>query len=806
MIIYMLSHEKTIEEIREDWRRSSKKSYDANKIKAARKRIMLNIDDGKCVQEKTLNDPKYKWTEQEKAMMRKCLQLRRENYYINSDQIKVIVDNRYRKSYPKNHLRLYEEGLKHKYGEIQNEITKVTELLNDDNTDATKKYLKKELNKLNKLLGKPTNVLDNIVNRDEPIPFGENRMNVNTQLSPETMNVNVNNVIRTPNSNVIMNNVNVDSENLYSKEDFKRTIYFLIDYDFILVNKPEHAKRKERLESSRVIESVMKTLNSNGNVKYDYLKTNNIYDFYTQSVQYVKYFSENIPNKTKFLYMLYQVYNFGRKNKFKEWKEKENRIQTKYGRFPKILNNFCCSNENKKKHEKYWKPYIELHDKIKTERQKRLAYRKKYEPYYNWKDLQIILDKMERDIPKTDNGELDYTKMEIMDLQKLIIMYIYLKENVLRDNLVHLKIKRNYESGENSNYIYKLLTGEYVIVLNYYKNQNDHGEQIINISKKVSKLINLLIDKRNTKDINYEYLFVQNNGDMYKNGLSQVIQSITKQQTGFIIGINDIRASVATYYKNLPESFEDYLNNKNEKNFTISWVPISMINTYEEIHDEVKKTENGKEFRIFTKTDLAKQMSHKLETHINTYERDSKIKYSIWRSEINKSFLGKKITIETSYQGKWKYLNGTVKQRSLTIGTSETPLSPNDDIYSILFDKKNIKTNSLKLNELFKRSFQIRTALFHPENDKVYKVQFKEKKEYLDGEFNYQKFVELKSKEPRVSTYSFVIFVYENGKVNYNMVTMKKLEDILFYDKLPIIDIEENDDIEYENITEPNSQ
>ena len=661
------------------------------------------------------------------------------------------------------------------------------------------------MNKLNKLLGKPTNVLDNVVNRDEPIPFGENRMNVNTPLSPETMNVNVNNAIRTPNSNVIMNNVNVDSENLYSKEDFKRTIYFLIDYDFILVNKPEQAKKKERLESSRVIESVMKILNSNENEKYDYLKTNNIYDFYTQSVQYVKYFSENIPNKTKFLYMLYQVYNFGRKNKFKEWKEKENQIQTKYGRFPKILNNFCCSNENKKKHEKYWKPYIELHDKIKTERQKRLAYRKKYEPYYNWKDLQIILDKMERDIPKTDNGELDYTKMEIMDLQKLIIMYIYLKENVLRDNLVHLKIKRNYESGENSNYIYKLLTGEYVIILNYYKNQNDHGEQIINISKKVSKLIDLLIDKRTTKDINYEYLFVQNNGDMYKNGLSQVIQSITKQQTGFIIGINDIRASVATYYKNLPQSFEDYLNNKNEKSFTLSWVPMTMINTYEEIPDEVKKTENGKEFRIFTKTDLAKQMSHKLETHINTYERDSKIKYSIWRSEINKSFLGKKITIETSYQGKWKYLNGIVKQSS-TIRTSETPLSPNDDIYSILFDKKNIKTNSLKLNELFKRSFQIRTALFHPENDKVYKVQFKEKKEYLDGELNNLKFIELKNKEPRVSTYSFVIFVYENGKVNYNMFKMKKLEDILFYDKLPIIDIEENDDIEYENITEPNSQ
>ena len=801
----MLSHEKTIEEIREEWRRSSKKSYDANKIKAARKRIMLNIDDGKCVQEKTLNDPKYKWTEHEKAMLRKCLQLRRENYYINPDQIKVIVDNRYRKSYPKNHLRLYEEGLKHKYGEIQNEINKVTELLNDDNTDATKKYLKKELNKLNKLLGKPTNVLDNVLNRDEPIPFGENRMNVNTQLSPETMNVNVNNAIRTPNSNVIMNNVNI--ENFYSKEAFKHSIYFLIDYDFILVNKPEHAKRKERLESSRVIESVMKTLNSNENVKYIDLKTNNIYDFYTQSVQYVKYFSENIPNKTKFLYMLYQVYNFGRKNKFKEWKEKENRIQIKYGRFPKILNNFCCSNENKKKHESYWKPYIELHDKIKTERQKRLAYRKKYEPYYNWKDLQIILDKMEIELLKNDNDELDYTKMEIMDLQKLIIMYIYLKENVLRDNLVQLKIKRNYQSGENSNYIYKLLTGEYVIVLNYYKNQNDHGEQIINISKKVSNLIDLLIEKRNAKDINYEYLFVQNNGDMYKNGLSQVIQSITKQQTGFVIGINDIRASVATYYKNLPQSFEDYLNNKNEKSFTISWVPISMINTYQDIPEEVKKTENGKEFRIFTKTDLAKQMSHKLETHINTYERDSKIKYSIWRSEINKSFLGKMITVETSYQGKWKYLNGTVKQSSSIIRTTETPLSPNDNIYSILFDKRNIKTNSLKLNALFKRSFQIRTALFHPENDKVYKVQFKEKKDYyLDGEFNYQKFVELKSKEPRLNTYSFVIFLYENGKVNYNMFTMKKLEDLLFYDKLPIIDIEENDDIEYENITEPNSQ
>ena len=810
----MVTHEKTIEQIREGWRISSKKSYDANKIKAARKRIMLHIDDGKCVQEKTLNNPKYKWTEQEKDMMRKCLQLRRENYYINPDKIKVIVDDRFRKSYPKNHLRLYEEGLKNKYSELQNEINKVTELLAEENSDATKKYLKKELNKLNKLLGKPTNVLEDVVNRNEPIPFGEDRVNV-----VNTMNVNVpdnvhipENVAKSSNPNVMVENVmveNVNTELFYSKDAFKRTINFLIDFDFILVNKPDDAKTKERLESSRVIDSVLKTLNSNENDKYNYLKTNNIYDFYTKSFQYVKYFSEKIPNKTKFLYMLYQVYNFGRNDKFKEWKEKETSLKLKYGKFPKILINFCCSNENKKKHESYWKPYVELHDKLKTERRNRLEYRKKNEPYYNWKDLQKILDKMEETIPKKNKNDLDYSKMNIMDLQNLIIMYIYLKENVLRDNLVQLNILRNYQFGENTNYIYKLITGEYVIVLNYYKNQNDHGEQKINISQKVSNLIDLLMSKRNGKQIAYKYLFVQKNGNTYKQGLSGVIKSITKKQTGFGIGINDIRASVATHYKNLPESFEDYINKKHEKNFTISWVPISMINIFEEIPEEVKKIENGKEFRIFTKKDLAKQMSHKLETHIHTYERESKVKYSIWKTDINRSFLGKNITIETSYEGKWKYVNGIVKHNSNIKRSEQTPFSPNDNIYKILINNnRSKKISSINLNEMFRRSFQIRTALFHPESNAIYKVQYKENNslDIFDGELNNLKFIELKTKEQGLNSYSFVIFIYENGEVNYNTFTMKKLEDLLFYEKLPIIDIEEIDDIEYESITEPNSQ
>tara|TARA_Y100000994_G_scaffold221462_1_gene201138 strand:+ start:226 stop:639 length:414 start_codon:yes stop_codon:yes gene_type:complete len=73
----------------------ARKSYNNNRIKVYRRRILNGIAKGHCVLEKTLNDQKYKWSDAEKAMLRRCIDIRRERYVIAPENINFIRDKRH---------------------------------------------------------------------------------------------------------------------------------------------------------------------------------------------------------------------------------------------------------------------------------------------------------------------------------------------------------------------------------------------------------------------------------------------------------------------------------------------------------------------------------------------------------------------------------------------------------------------------------------------------------------------------------------------------------------------------------------
>ena len=85
----------------------SKESYHRNKIKVAKQRILNAIDKGKCVHKKTLYNPKYNWNSAEQAMMKKCLENRKNRYLIDPKDITFVRDKRYRKLYPSDNHKEY---------------------------------------------------------------------------------------------------------------------------------------------------------------------------------------------------------------------------------------------------------------------------------------------------------------------------------------------------------------------------------------------------------------------------------------------------------------------------------------------------------------------------------------------------------------------------------------------------------------------------------------------------------------------------------------------------------------------------
>jgi hypothetical protein len=82
-------------------RRESMKAYrETNKFTRLKRQILNRIDDGGCVQERTLDNKNYAWTDAEKNMLIKCRENRKDRYVIDPIYINKVIDKRYRRPYP----------------------------------------------------------------------------------------------------------------------------------------------------------------------------------------------------------------------------------------------------------------------------------------------------------------------------------------------------------------------------------------------------------------------------------------------------------------------------------------------------------------------------------------------------------------------------------------------------------------------------------------------------------------------------------------------------------------------------------
>jgi hypothetical protein len=81
---------------------ASKRSYQRNKTKVARQRILNRVARSRCVHQRTLDDPddKYQWNDKEREMLMACLQKRRDRYVTSSNDYMRVKDRRYIDPYP----------------------------------------------------------------------------------------------------------------------------------------------------------------------------------------------------------------------------------------------------------------------------------------------------------------------------------------------------------------------------------------------------------------------------------------------------------------------------------------------------------------------------------------------------------------------------------------------------------------------------------------------------------------------------------------------------------------------------------
>jgi len=121
----------------------------------------------------------------------------------------------------------------------------------------------------------------------------------------------------------------------------------------------------------------------------------------------------------------------------------------------------------------------------------------------------------------------------------------------------------------NFNYVFKNENDRYEIILNDYKNINLRSTFKIKVNADISKLITEYIEKMNEYMIKQnkpkiEYLITKEDGVPYKNGkLSKyIIRMFERYTKSKNLGINELRHSVATYYKNESNKFKSELANK----------------------------------------------------------------------------------------------------------------------------------------------------------------------------------------------------------------------------------------------------
>ena len=254
-----------------------------------------------------------------------------------------------------------------------------------------------------------------------------------------------------------------------------------------------------------------------------------------------KKYEDKLKNKKDFLNIIYRVYNF----------------TTTYYNEVDIPDSVRQLNMVV-----YESVFTILFNRIQSGNKEREISRMYNEPYYDWEDIKKIPD-------------IIVESKNVRNMMDKILVLIYVEENVLRDDLGNVEIRNKYCANCKVNYIMrnsfvKQDDNRYIIYLNDYKTAAYRGEYRVTLSNKVSKLIDEYFNLRKIDfSGNTQYLFVNDKGHKYANGkLSSYIISMFKRHTGAVnLGINQLRHSVATYFKDASKEAKEQLAVKMQHSF-----------------------------------------------------------------------------------------------------------------------------------------------------------------------------------------------------------------------------------------------
>lgn len=561
----------------------SKESYDRNKIKVARQRILNAIDKGKCVWKKTLYDPKYNWTNPEKAMIIKCLNNRRNRYLINPKNITFIKDKRYRNIYPSDNYKEYYYQQKKQLDILESKLNKLKNILTNIDNENVRLVLQSEINNIeNQIIDNPIKTNKNVQNKNKsktkqpfrspsespPSPSLPTLLSPYTSPNQQTTQQRVNsprvnsprvnhqstsyqqqrtnspppqstnspppiNIRKTPEqrhntSPTPLYEIEKMDDSFISLDHVITTFMYMIDKNFMYDNRTDITKEQGRHDYTRAIFNLFFRLDRHKH------KTKNLLNVY----KYPKRYTDITEKNKMFLHILFKLHNLSHKNKFPK------------DTIPKSIVNLA---DNIETIEIFSQQFALLTNKAKEAEEDR----QKNAPYYDWEEILKI--------PSLVKGR------SMQEMKDLIIMHIYINQNILRDNLGLLKLLPKKPSVRvNFNYIFKNENDRYEIILNDYKNSNLRGAFKIKLNADISKLITEYIEKMKQNKPNIEYLITKEDGVPYKNGkLSKyIIRMFERYTQAKNLGINELRHSVATHYKNESDEFKTKIASKMQHSLT----------------------------------------------------------------------------------------------------------------------------------------------------------------------------------------------------------------------------------------------
>lgn len=489
-------------------------------------------------------------------MLKRCLALRRGQYLMNPGDITIVRDKRYqRQAREVDVLQSVRSKLEGVFREKATGVGSNAEGDSED-TEAAKEilaWLDGEIQKRDVRTIVP--VLSAV---DEPSPFPSPRHSPSPRNSPNERNDTRREQRRprdspahhsyrssprrrretpSPPGSRAQEVVPANDDGTISKQDVIEAYEYMIRSNIIYDNRSTYSKRKGQQEYVRSIDRLFEALGAHS------FPTSNLLDVYRRPMRY----KSVTQNNKKWLQILFKLHNSSCNHLYST------------RRVASGVVNLCYTVES-------IAAYMDQFQILRNRDAKAEENRQKNAPFYDWNDIMRI--------PSLIKGN------SIQANRDRIIMRLYIVENVVRDNFGMLRIvdKRVVEDRARRidyNLIYKdPRTNGYVIRLYDYKNVRQRGGFKIRLHDETNQLIDVYLgqmrDKLRPSGVELRYLITKNNGEMYQDGkLSRYIIDMFKRYTGAKnLGINELRHSVATYYKNQSEEFKARLAGKMQHSLT----------------------------------------------------------------------------------------------------------------------------------------------------------------------------------------------------------------------------------------------